>query len=220
MKKSSPTNSTPEIISKVDSTVWAESIGRTSWTYIRTLVDTAHEPFVVLDQHFSILAANESFYDFFKVSQKDVENKALFELGNGQWNIPALRKLLEEILPKDTFFRGFEVEHEFPLIGHRVMLLNARRIYQDQSAASPEPIILLALEDITEMTSIATKLASHAKKHVIQISDDPTKLEAHLKELAHLKKKVKTLKATITQLSLMIKSFNHKERKPTKHTSR
>ena len=83
--------------------IWAES-----WTYIKTIVDTVHEPFLILNKKLCVMAANEAFYRMFQVEEKDTENKLVYKLGNGQWNIPSLKKLLEEILPKQTFFKGFE----------------------------------------------------------------------------------------------------------------
>ena len=88
----------------------------------------------------------------------------IYELGDGQWNIPALKKLLEDILPKNTFFKGFEVVHEFPFIGRKVMILNARQIHFNENSNSKvfPPIILLAIEDVTEIMFIAEVLAGHA----------------------------------------------------------
>lgn len=90
-----------------------------SWTYIKTVVDVVHEPVLILNAELCVMSANESFYKMFQVEEKDTENKLVYELGNGQWDIPALKKLLEDILPKNTFFKGFEVSHEFPFIGKR-----------------------------------------------------------------------------------------------------
>ena len=100
---------------------WAENVWKASWTYIRTVVDTVREPFLILDGNLRVIAANETFYKTFQVPEKDTEQKLFYELGDGQWNIPALRKLLEDILPKDTFFKGFEVSHIFPRIGQKHM---------------------------------------------------------------------------------------------------
>src|SRR5690606_28210977 len=105
-----------------------------SWVYIKSTVDVVREPVLILDKNLSVMAANESFYRLFQVEQKNTENKLVYELGNGQWDIPALRKLLEDILPKNTFFKGFEVSHEFPVIGHKNMLLNARQIHTKDDA--------------------------------------------------------------------------------------
>jgi hypothetical protein len=125
--------------------LWEES-----FTYIKTVVDVVREPILILDQHFKVLAANESFYKTFLVELKETEGKIVYELGNGQWNIPSLRKLLEDILPQNTFFKGFEVVHDFPFIGQKVMILNARQIFftPNESKESFPPIILLAIEDV------------------------------------------------------------------------
>ena len=116
------------------------------------------------------MAANESFYRMFQVESKNTENKLVYELGNGQWNIPALKKLLEDILPKHTFFRGFEVAHEFPYIGRKVMILNARQIHTEKIVGSVplSPIILLAIEDISNLLIVAQAVTDiiNKKKHL------------------------------------------------------
>lgn len=91
--------------------------------------------------------ANRSFYQIFQTSPGKTEGRLIYELGNRQWEIPELRKLLEEILPQNASFKDFEVEHDFPAIGPRIMLLNARRIAQRGSGTQ---MILLAMEDVTE----------------------------------------------------------------------
>jgi two-component system CheB/CheR fusion protein len=163
-----------------------------SWTYIKTVVDVVHEPVIILDKDFRVMAANESFYRVFQVEEKDTEQKIVYELGNGQWNIPALRKLLEDILPKNTFFKGFEVTHEFPSIGQKTMILNARQIHVKEDTAFP-PIILLAMEDVTEMMGVAEMLANHTKQFEVQMTERTKKLENHIKKLEkevkmHIKK--------------------------------
>jgi hypothetical protein len=157
-----------------------------SWTYIRTVVDVVREPVLILDKGFRVLAANDPFYKTFQVEQKDTEDKIVYELGNGQWDIPDLRKLLEDILPKNTFFKGFEVSHNFPVIGHKVMILNARQIHfkkNDAAARIFPSIILLAIEDITEMMLIAETLASHTFKLEAKLTSQTTKLEQYIKKL-------------------------------------
>src|SRR5689334_3748764 len=79
-----------------------------SWTYIKTVVDIVREPVLILDKDLHVMVANDSFYRIFQVEAKDTQHKLVYDLGDGQWNIPALRKLLDEILPKNTFFKGFE----------------------------------------------------------------------------------------------------------------
>jgi two-component system CheB/CheR fusion protein len=114
--------------------------------YAEGIVETAREPFVVLDADLRVITANTSFYQTFKTSRGDVEKKRIYDLGNSQWNIPALRELLERILPESTQLENFEVAHDFPEIGRKRMLLNARRIYQHGMQTR---MILLAIEDIT-----------------------------------------------------------------------
>ena len=129
------------------------------------------------------MPANDPFYETFKVVPKDTSGKVVYELGNGQWNIPDLKKLLEEILPKNTFFKGFQVTHEFPFIGRKVMILNARRIHFDSISALFPPIILLAIEDITEMMAVAETLTSHTKQIEEQLTTRTRKLEIHISKL-------------------------------------
>ncbi len=134
-----------------------------SWTYIRTVVDVLREPVLILDKDFKVLAANEAFYKLFQVEKGETEGETIYKLGNGQWDIPVLRKLLEDILPKETFFKGFEVDHEFPTIGRRTIILNARHIYSKDKTTSKlfPPIIMIAMEDISEILIIANKLSQH-----------------------------------------------------------
>jgi PAS domain S-box-containing protein len=107
------------------------------------IVDTVREPLLVLHQDLRVQSANRAFYDAFEVEPAATEGSLIYELGNGQWDIPDLRRLLSEVLPGNEFFEDFEVEHDFPTVGRRVMLLNARRVDHLQ-------LILLAIEDITE----------------------------------------------------------------------
>jgi len=110
------------------------------------IVDAVREPLLVLDPDLRVIAASRSFYRTFAVTPRKTEGKLVFELGDGQWNIPGLRALLKDIIPKRRTVEAYEVEHEFPSIGRRVMLLNARRVFDEDGSASA---ILLAIEDVT-----------------------------------------------------------------------
>ena len=110
------------------------------------IVDAIREPLLVLDPDLRVIAASRSFYRTFAVTPRKTEGRLLFELGDGEWNIPGLRKVLEDIIPKRRTVEAYEVEHEFPSIGRRVMLLNARRVFDEDGSASA---ILLAIEDVT-----------------------------------------------------------------------
>lgn len=167
-----------------------DNLWEESWTYIRTVVDIVREPVLILDKDLHVMVANDSFYRTFQVEAKDTEHKLVYDLGDRQWNIPALRKLLDEILPKNTFFKGFEVIHEFPVIGRKVMILNARQIHSKQLP----PIILLAIEDVTEMMAVAETLAEHANAAELRFAEKTQKLELHIGklegEIHELKKRV------------------------------
>ncbi len=112
--------------------------------YAEAFVGTVREAFLVLDGELRVKWATTAFYRAFRVSARQTEGQLLYELGNGQWDIPQLRKLLEKILPKETQVQDFEVQHTFPQIGKKRMLLNARRIERDVQG---EPLILLAIEE-------------------------------------------------------------------------
>jgi two-component sensor histidine kinase len=120
-------------------------------TLAQAIVDTIHEPLLVLDSAFSVLAASRSFYEIFQVDPQQTVGCLLYALGDGQWDIPALRELLETIIPEQVVMNGFEVRHDFPGLGRRVMLLNARKVIYETSTNST---ILLAFTDITARRAI------------------------------------------------------------------
>ena len=115
-------------------------------SFAEAIVETVREPLLVLDKDLHVKMANESFLRTFRVLKPETEGHVLYELGNGQWDIPGLRRLLEDIIPQHTEFRDFEVTHDFPLIGRRTMLLNARKLYQPGVNSE---LFLLAMEDTT-----------------------------------------------------------------------
>ncbi len=123
-----------------------EVTAKAAQVYTQAILDTVREPLVVLDEDLRVMSANRPFYETFKVNRENTEQKPIYELGDGQWNIPRLRELLERILPEDKQFKNFEVTHDFPGIGRRVMLLNGRHILQESQDTQR---ILLAIEDIT-----------------------------------------------------------------------
>ena len=126
--------------------------------YAQNIVETVRESLLVLDAELKILSANQSFYTTFQVSPEKTIGNFIYSLGDGQWDIPELRLLLEDILPKVSVFNGYEVEHVFPGIGQRFMLLNAREVYRRDIGSK---IILLAIEDISE-SKLAKQLQSLA----------------------------------------------------------
>lgn len=114
--------------------------------YAEAIVATVRQPLIVLGEELRVKTANQSFYEMFQVSPTQTERQSFFELGNGQWNIPQLRELLEEVLPNNQELHDFEVEHEFEDIGAKTMLLNARQL----TVAEEGRLILLVFEDITQ----------------------------------------------------------------------
>jgi PAS domain S-box-containing protein len=120
-----------------------DKFSREALAFARSIIATAREPLVILDEGLRVHQANRSFYEFFAVRPEETEGWPIFELGNRQWDIPELRRLLEDILPGRSAFEDFEVDHEFERIGRRTMLLNARRLHQDGEK------ILLAIEDVS-----------------------------------------------------------------------
>jgi PAS domain S-box-containing protein len=124
--------------------------------YAENIVETIREPLLVLDAHLKVLSANRSFFQTFKVAPEDTKGKVIYDIGNHQWDIPRLRELLEQIIPHNTSFDDFEVEHKFEAIGQRIMLLNARRLHGGRSGTE---MILLAIEDVTERRLMEKKLS-------------------------------------------------------------
>jgi two-component system CheB/CheR fusion protein len=126
--------------------VAAESAEKAARIMAEGIVDTVREPLIVLDGKLKIISASRSFYSEFKTTPEDTVGRKIYDLGNRQWDIPKLRELLENILPKNLSFDGYEVEHDFPATGHHRMLLNARRIVDSSGETQ---MILLAIEMVS-----------------------------------------------------------------------
>lgn len=128
--------------------------------YADGIISTVREPLLVLDKHLRVKTASNSFYKTFLVNEQETQGKRIYDLGNNQWDIPALRSLLERVLPEKESFSDFEVNHNLQSIGQRTMLLNAREIPSEEGM---EKLILLAIEDITERHQ-AAKLVEESEK--------------------------------------------------------
>jgi len=183
---------------------------RTALHYMTTLVDVARESFLILDSHLRVILANPTFYQVFRVSPKETENEYLYALGTGQWNIPALKTLLEEILPKSKTIKNYEVKYAFPAIGEKTMLLNARQIDSIQ-------LIILAMEDITVKKQLENKLTEYTKDLEVKVAERTVKLTDKLNELKSLNKtmvgrelKMMELKREIESLKKRIKNGGNK----------
>ena len=139
--------------------------------YADNIIATMREPFLVLDKSLRVKTANRSFYRIFHVSREDTEGHYIYELGNGQWNIPGLLRLLEGVLSNSHPIHDFGVEHDFPAIGKKVMLLNARRF---ESVDGQPDLILLAIEDITErkQAEVAVQTSEVRYRRLFQTAKD------------------------------------------------
>jgi len=145
--------------------------GQSGGDLAQAVVETVREPVLVLSGELRIKLANRSFYETFQISPEEAENRRLYELGNRQWDIPKLRELLEDILPVDGRFHDFEVERDFPHLGRRTMLINARRLREREPTAE---LILLAIEDVTERRRAEEELTRH-REHLQELVDERTK---------------------------------------------
>ena len=123
-----------------------EAAAQSAREFAENIIDTIRHPLLVLDENLQVVSANRFFYITFKVSENETAGKKLYDLGNKQWNIPGLKKLLKNTLPRKSTVEDFEVTHNFKTIGERTMLLNARELKQEQGK---KRMILLAIEDIT-----------------------------------------------------------------------
>ncbi|HEY6367647.1 MAG TPA: PAS domain S-box protein, partial [Candidatus Binatia bacterium] len=151
----------------IDELKRAEREAKAARDYAEATIRTARDPMIVLRADLRVNTANEGFYKTFKTTPDQTEGRLIYDLGDQQWNIPKLRILLEDILPRNSFFNDFEVTHDFPHVGRRTMLLNARRLELDDGSAQ---MILLAIEDVTERHRADVITASLAA--IVNSSDD------------------------------------------------
>ncbi len=168
--------------------------------YMKMLVDVAREPFIILDCDLRIITANPIFYDYFRVKPKDTVNKFFYDLGNGQWNIEVLKKLLEEILPKNKIVTNYEVRHKFQKIGEKFILINAKRIDSLQ-------LIVLAMEDITTRRKLDEKMADYMKGLEAKVGERTKKLLTKIKELETLTKLMVGREIKMVELKKIIKTL-------------
>jgi two-component system CheB/CheR fusion protein len=137
----------------------------TARLFAEGVVQTAPWPLLILDRQLRVLKANPAFYQAYQTSQDETEQQFIYTLGNGQWDIPELRRLLDDIIPHNSQFHKFAMTHEFPQIGERTMLLNARRIRRDEQETET---ILLGMEDITEHRQTEERItAALSEKEVL-----------------------------------------------------
>ena len=155
------------------------------------ILGSVREALILLDSDLKVIKANDSFYRTFKAAQKETEGSVIFDLGNRQWDIPRLRELLEDILPHNSAFNDFEVEHSFETIGHKIMHLNARRIYREFNGSS---LILLAIEDVTEREYYKRHLEDLVEQRTAEIEQAKEEAVKDKKDLETAFYEIKKLK--------------------------
>ncbi|MCX6210634.1 MAG: ATP-binding protein, partial [Bacteroidetes bacterium] len=177
------------------------------YDYNQIILDTIHEPMLILDKNIRIKSANKSFCKTFHVSEEESIGISLYKLGNNQWNIPQLRELIEEIVPKKNSFSNFEVKHTFPVIGTKIMWLNAHRIVQK---SNNDELIVLSIIDITDTRKLALALQEKEKKELeVRLEEKRTAL----KSIEESEKKYRNLLTSIDQGFTLCEIIRNKEGK-------
>jgi two-component sensor histidine kinase len=169
-------------------------------TLAQAIVDTVREPLLVLDKDLRVLAASRSFYQAFRVAPSSTLGQVFYALGNGQWDIPGLRLLLEKIVPERSVMENYEVEQQLPEIGKRTMLLNARKVFYEGNSHTT---ILLGIEDITTRRALEREREELLQKQQALLSEKDVLLE----ELEHrVGNSLQIIAAIILMKSRMVKS--------------
>ena len=175
--------------------------------YFKTLVEVARESFLILDANLRVVSGNPTFYQNFKVTPAQTEGKLLFDLGNGQWNILELKRLLKEVLPERKVVRDYEVTHLFEKIGERTVVLNARQIDSVQ-------LMLLAIEDSTYKKNLEGKLAAYTEGLEKKVAERTSELANKIKDLEKMNRLMIGRELKMTELKKEIEILQAKIRKP------
>jgi PAS domain S-box-containing protein len=169
-------------------------------TLAHAIVDTVRDPLVVLDHDLRVIAASRSFYQTFRFARDDVRGHLLYEIDGGQWDIPELRELLGSISSGQSSVEGYEVVREFPAIGHRIMLLNARKVFYEKGTHST---VLLAFEDITTRRAIERQVEELLREKDMLLEEMQHRVANSLQIIASiLLIKARTVQSEETRLQL------------------
>src|SRR6195256_3160175 len=169
-------------------------------TFSQAIVDTVREPFLVLDKDLRVLAASRSFYSAFKVGPNDTQGRLLYALGDGQWDIPKLHLLLEKIVPEHGVMEDYEVEHEFPGLGHRTMRLNARQVFYEGGANTT---ILLGIEDVPRQRTLEREMEELLRQKDVLLEEMQHRVANSLQIIASIiLMKARTVQSEETRLHL------------------
>ncbi len=163
------------------------------------ILGSVREPLLVLNAELEVVQANKPFYVAFDLQANETEGLSIYQIGNGTWNIPELKVLLEKILPKNSFMNDFAVEHDFPKVGRKQLHLNARRIYDESRQAH---LILLAIEDVTLRENLSRNLEDLVKARTFEVTEakehaeqERMVAEAALTEIRNLRKQLEAERA-------------------------
>jgi PAS domain S-box-containing protein len=166
----------------------------------QAIVDTVRDPLLVLDQDLRVVTANRAFYQAFRMKRQDIHGRPVYGLGDGQWDIPELRLLLEGVAPQHTVMESFEVERDFPMIGRRSMLLNARELFFQKNSRK---LILLAIEDVTDRRAAEREIANLLQQKETLLQEMQHRIANSLQIIASiLSIKARTVKSEETRLHL------------------
>ncbi len=166
----------------------------------QAIVDTIRDPLLVLDEHLRVVTANRAFHQTFRMNRQEIQGRPVYGLGDGQWDIPELRLLLEEVAPQHAVMEAYEVERDFPIIGRRSMLLNAREIFNQRNT---HKLILLAIEDVTDRRAAEREIAELLQQKETLLQEMQHRVANSLQIIASiLLLKARTVQSEETRLHL------------------
>ena len=166
----------------------------------QAIVDTVRDPLLVLDQDLRVVTANRAFYQAFRMNLQDIHGRPVYGLGDGQWDIPELRLLLEGVAPQHAVMEAYEVERDFPVIGRRSMLLNARELFFQKNSRK---LILLAIEDVTDRRAAEREIANLLQQKETLLQEMQHRIGNSLQIIASiLSLKARAVKSEDTRLHL------------------
>ncbi len=166
----------------------------------RAIVDTVRDPLLVLDEKLRILAASRAFYQIFQLVDRDIRGRLIYEIEEGQWNIPELRTILETIAKDHSAIEGYEVDRDFPRVGRRIMLLNARKVFY---AEAGHTTTVLAFEDVTDRRAVEGRVQILLREKDLLLQEMQHRVANSLQIIASiLLMKARTVQSEETRLQL------------------
>jgi PAS domain S-box-containing protein len=185
-----------------DALAWSNSqlfIDLDARSLAQAIVDTIRDPLLVLDQRLHVVTANRAFYQTFRMNQQDIQGRPVYELGDGQWDIPELRLLLEDVAPQHAAMEAYEVERDFPIIGRRSMRLNAREVFNQRT----RKLILLTIDDVTERRAAEREASDLLQQKEVLLQEMQHRIANSLQIIASiLLLKARTVQSEETRLHL------------------